>query len=92
MNRSAFPKIIKLFLCSCQLSMFYPDRKLDVLQENLSSGFPTRSDTNWAVQPQKMARGFDFVFKNQRVCTIYVVKAIADLHLCSAYAKKLVFS
>ena len=25
-------------------------------QENLSSGFPTRSQTNWAVQPQKMAR------------------------------------
>ena len=24
---------------------------------NLSLGFPTRSDTNQAVQPQKMARG-----------------------------------
>ena len=24
--------------------------------ENLSLGFPTRSDTNWAVQLQKMAR------------------------------------
>ena len=28
--------------------------------ENQSSGFPTRSDTNWAVQPQKMARGWKF--------------------------------
>ena len=28
--------------------------------ENLSSGFPTRSDTNRAVQPQKMARGLEF--------------------------------
>ena len=29
-------------------------------RENQSSGFPTRSDTNWAVQPQKMARGLKF--------------------------------
>ena len=28
--------------------------------ENRSSGFPTRSDTNRAVQPQKMARGLKF--------------------------------
>ena len=27
---------------------------------NLSSGFQTRSDTNWAVQPQKMGRGLKF--------------------------------
>ena len=26
-------------------------------RENLSSGFPTRSDTNWAIQPKKMSRG-----------------------------------
>ena len=30
------------------------------LWENRSSGFPTRSDTNQAVQPQKMARGLKF--------------------------------
>ena len=29
-------------------------------RENLSFGFPTRSDINWAVQPQKMARGWKF--------------------------------
>ena len=29
-------------------------------QENLSSGFTTRSYTNRAVQPQKMARGMKF--------------------------------
>ena len=29
-------------------------------RENLSSGFPTRSDTNWSVQPQKMATGLKF--------------------------------
>ena len=28
--------------------------------ENLSLGFLTRSDTNWAMQPQKMARGLKF--------------------------------
>ena len=28
--------------------------------ENLSSGLPTRSDINRAVQPQKMARGLKF--------------------------------
>ena len=30
------------------------------LGENLSLGFPTRSDTNGAVQPQKMAKGLKF--------------------------------
>ena len=30
---------------------------------NLSSGFPTRSDTNQAVQTQKMARGLKFRIK-----------------------------
>ena len=29
-------------------------------RENRSSGFPTRSDKNRAVQAQKMARGFKF--------------------------------
>ena len=30
------------------------------IRENLSSGLPTRSDTNQAVQPQRMARGLKF--------------------------------
>ena len=30
------------------------------LRENRSSGFPTGSDTNRAVQPQKIARGLKF--------------------------------
>ena len=29
-------------------------------KKNLSSGCPTRTDTNQAVQPQKMARGLKF--------------------------------
>ena len=28
--------------------------------DNLSSGFSTRSIKNWAIQPQKMARGLKF--------------------------------
>ena len=28
--------------------------------KNLSSGFPTRFNTNWAVQPQKRARSWEF--------------------------------
>ena len=43
------------------------------MQENLSSGFPTRSDTNSAVQTQRMARGLKF--------WIYVVEGF--YHLCS---------
>ena len=31
-----------------------------MLRVNLSSGFSTRSDTNWAVQPQKVAKGLKF--------------------------------
>ena len=43
-------------------------------QENLSLGFLTRSDTNRAVQPQKMAREAKFWIEEVRNCTIYVVK------------------
>ena len=39
-------------------SCFYINNNLHKMSGlNLSSGFPTRSDTNWAVQPLKMARG-----------------------------------
>ena len=38
---------------------------------------PTRSDTNWAVQSPKMARGLKFVFKLKRDCTIGVAKTKA---------------
>ena len=30
------------------------------MQENQSSGFPTRIDINWSVQPQKKASSFKF--------------------------------
>ena len=32
------------------------------MRENWSSGFLTRHDTNWPVQSQKKARGFNFLY------------------------------
>ena len=32
------------------------------------------ADTNWAVQPQKMARGLKFWIKQKRDCIVYVAK------------------
>ena len=42
------------------------------MRENLSSGFLTRSNTNRAVQPQKITIGLRF--GKSRDCTIYVAK------------------
>ena len=36
--------------------------------------FPTRSDTNRAVQSLNMVRGLKFGFRKQRDCTFYVAK------------------
>ena len=48
------------------------------LVKNLSSGFPTRPNTNWAVQPQKIPpSGLKFGFKKLRDCIIYVGKTKA---------------
>ena len=68
----------------------------------LSSGFLTRSNTNQAVQPQKMTRGLKFGFWKQRDCSsIYVGKKgadqlhdyhTADLPLCFHICKMQVFS
>ena len=62
---------------------------------NRSSGFPTRSDTNQAVQPQKMARGLKFwIYK---VDVLYFPDSEnkdadqlreADLRLCFRICKK----
>ena len=42
--------------------------------KHLSSGFPTRSDTNRALRPHKMARGIEIPDLERRWdCTIYVV-------------------
>ena len=56
-------------------------------QENLSSRFPTRSNTNRAVQPQKMARGMKFqIYKAEELYYLYSENKGADqLHgFCAA--------
>ena len=81
------------------------DRKFSIwaaTSENRSSGFPTRSDTNRAVQPQKMARGSKF--RIQEVEELYYPCSEnkdadqlrgyreADLRLCFRICKNPVFS
>ena len=67
-----------------------------------SSGFPTRSDKNWAVQPQEMARGWKFRIKeverlyypcseNKGADQLRCYRE-ADLRLCFRICKKPVFS
>ena len=72
------------------------------LWKNLSSGIPTRSDTNRAVRPQKMARGLKF--RIQKVENLYYLCSenegadqllgylAADLRLCLRICKNQVFS
>ena len=50
------------------------------------SGFPTRSDTNRAVQPQKMARGLKFR-KYEVEAKTKVLISCADLRLCFRICK-----
>ena len=62
-----------------------------------SSGFPTRSDTNWAVQPQKMARGLRSRAVVLSVCENRGADQLcsncaADLRLCFRICKMPVFS
>ena len=46
---------------ACKITYHTKRRGYEPRCENSrSSGFPTRSDTNQAVQPQKMARGLKF--------------------------------
>ena len=61
--------------------------------ENRFSGFPTRSDTNRAVQPQNIARGLKFRIEEEDglyyLCSGYCT---ADLRLCFHICKKADFS
>ena len=73
-----------------------------MLQENLFWGFWTRSDTNRAIQPQKMARGLKFRIEEEE--GFYYLRSknkgadplqgycCADLCLCFRICKKQVFS
>ena len=64
------------FLKSCNSNL---QRGVVALREK--TGFPTRLDTNWAVQPQKMFRAFEFWIKN-----------VAELCLCFCiYARSRLF-
>ena len=47
--------------------------------ENRSSGLPTRSHTDRAVQSQKMARSLNFIFRKQGNCTSYEAKTKAPI-------------
>ena len=61
-------------------------------------GFPTRSDTNWAVQPQKMARGLRLWISNVEglfyLCSENKgadqlrSNCRADQHLCFSHMQK----
>ena len=85
-----------------QNDLFLHSNKWASLWENRSSGFPTRSDTNWSVQPQKMAKGLKF--RIQEVKGLYYLYSEnkgadqlrgyreAGLRLCFRICKKLVFS
>ena len=63
----------------------------------MSSGFPTRSDTNRSIQAQNMARGLKFQIKKERglhyLCNeengAFLLRgnSAADLCLCFTYAK-----
>ena len=59
-----------------------------------SLGFPIRSSTNWAVQPQKMVRGLNFrIYKVEDVAELkeLISYSTADVRLCFHICKK-VFS
>ena len=65
---------------------------LAALRENLSSLFPTRSDTNQAVRPHKMARGLKFrIYNVEELYYQSSKKKGADLCLCFPVYKKQVF-
>ena len=59
----------------------------------VSSGYPTRSDTNRAVEPQKMVRECNFGFRKKRNCTLSSENKgrAAVLRLCSRICEKQVF-
>ena len=70
-------------------------------RQNLSSGSLTRSDTNQAVQPQKMARGLKFRVKEEELYYLCNENkgadqlpgyCTADLRLCFCICIKQVFS
>ena len=70
----------------CQMSL--------VVKKKRSSGFPTRSDTNRAVQSLNMARGLKFRIQKveELIYPCSENKGADHLRLCFRICKKLVFS
>ena len=73
--------------------------KIAASRENLSSGFPTRCDTNRAVQQQKIARGLKFHIyeveglyylcsENKGADQLHGYRLSTDLRLCFRIFKK----
>ena len=54
---------------------------MSCIGRKLFSGFQTRSDTNWAVQPQKVARGLKFWIKEKDI--LYYVAKTKTLISCT---------
>ena len=86
----------------CSLNLSYVLYEMSLVLENRSSGLPTRSDTNRAVQSQKIARDLKFLIleveglyypcsENKGADQLRGYRE-ADLHLCFCICKKLVFS
>ena len=86
------------FCCLC----FIISHIWALLRENRSSGFPTRSDTNKIVQPNKMAGGLGFRIKIEEERSHYPCRENkgtdrprchreADLRLCFSHMQKPVF-
>ena len=65
------------------------DDNLASLQENWSSGFPIRSDTNRPVQSQKNRSSWNFRLKKKRNCTICAAKT-KMLISCAVYTAQLI--
>ena len=62
------------------------------MEENGPSEFPTRSDTNRAVQPQKMARNLKFrIYEVEGLYYLCSENKDTDQRLCFHICKKPVF-
>ena len=64
------------------------------MRENLSSGFSTSFDTNRSVQPQKMARNWEFLIwvveDSVQICDFCILKIPCDVIFCATIPKTFV--
>ena len=78
----------------CKQGLSYHMSNMSRITRNLSLRFLTRSDTNWAVQPQKMARGLKFqTWEEQGLYFLDIAKkklcyySAPDLRVCFCLCK-----